>query len=472
MDTDQPVYESPFSWRYASSEMRNIFSEEYKVSLWRRIWVAIARAQKEAGLVSQAELVDLVSHEHDINLRRMREIEKSTGHDVVAGIREFAEKAIVGGGKIHLGATSMDVVDNTDTLRVKEALRIIQGRLSDLLLVYADTIEKYAGTPCLGYTHLQPAEPTTVGYRLAFYAQELLTHVAFSEFVTETVRAKGMKGAVGTAASYAEILTDSKMRTKAFEKKVMDDLGLDADLITTQISTRIYDFYVLTLLSGIAASLYKFAADVRILQSPLFGEWAEPFGKKQVGSSAMPFKRNPVSSEKICSLARYVVHLPQVAAENAMHSYLERTLDDSANRRVIMAEGFLATDEMLLAADKILRGLVINQEAVTHNLETYGPFAGTERLIVAAVKNGADRQVVHEEIRVLSMRAWEEIKKRRPNPLASLLSTSGYIKRYVGVREIGRLLDVSVHVGNAPQRALALVKRIRQTAKKAGKGRG
>ena len=361
---DFSTYVSPFTWRYGSNEMRQIFSEQHKYQLWRRIWVALAQVEYQAGLVSREELADLKKNENNFDIHRILEIEKETRHDVVAAIKEFAEKAKIGGGKIHLGATSMDIVDNADMLRIKEALCLIEKKTKNVLSLFSRLIKKYADFPCIGYTHLQPAEPTTVGYRLAFYAQDLLSSLTYISFVKKQIKAKGMKGAVGSSASYSALLRNSKMRTDQFEKLIMQQLDLEPVLISSQVYPRQYDVIVLNCLTYVTSSLAKFAGDLRILQSPHFGEWSEPFGKKQVGSSAMPFKKNPISSEKICSLARYVASLPNIALENASLSYLERTLDDSANKRIIMAEGFLAAEQILMSAGKIIGGLVINEKRI------------------------------------------------------------------------------------------------------------
>ncbi len=466
MNIDFSNYMSPLSWRYGSKEMRYIFSEEYKYRLWRRIWVTLAKVQHEAGIVSDDELVDLSTHEKDIDIARILEIEKETRHDVMAAIKEFAEKAKIGGGKIHLGATSMDVVDNADALRVQEAFVIIENKLLQLLKLFADKIEKYACVPCIGFTHIQPAEPTTVGYRLSVYANDLLTDFNLLQSVKSYIKAKGMKGAVGTRASYKALLEGTKMSAQVLDDNVMKLLGIEGTLIATQVYPRKYDYLALTLLASIASSVGKFASDLRILQSPPVGEWSEPFGSKQVGSSAMPFKKNPVNSEKICSLARYLQQLPPVVLENATHSYLERTLDDSANKRIIISEAFIVLDEILETAEKIITGLVINLERIAYNLDQYGPFAATETILMSAVKNGGNRQELHELLRELSLPAWSAIQKGQPNPLHSLLLESDTLHKYLTQEQIKSLLDVSHYIGDAPERALTLVKQIKKIAKK------
>jgi adenylosuccinate lyase len=454
------TYLSPFTWRYGSSQMRRIFSEQYKYELWRRIWVALAAAQFKAGLVTKAELDDLRANQQNIDIERAQEIEKETRHDVVAAIKEYAEKATVGGGKIHLGATSMDIVDNADTVRYKEALSLIKKRVDDLLEIFCQKIKQYAYFPCLGYTHLQPAEPTTLGYRLAFYAQDLLLDRNLLSFTGRNLKTKGMKGAVGTAASFIKLMGEKQ--GKMIEQAVVKDLDLKPFLITNQTTPRKVDYFISSTLVSIAQSLYKFAFDVRIMQSPGFGEWQEPFGKKQVGSSAMPFKKNPWKSEQICSLSRLVFNLSGVAAENSAHMLLERTLDDSANKRVYLPEMFLAVDEMTVNVSRIIEGLVVNKKRITRNLEDYAPFAATEEILLETVKKGADRQMMHEALREIALKAWEAIQQGHPNPMVNLLKENKLINKFLSKNKIKQLLTVHKHIGDAPKRALTLVQEIKQ----------
>ena len=358
---------SPFTWRYGSQEMRRLWSEEHKRRLWRRVWVALAEAEHEAGLVSEAELDDLRAHQDEVDIARSLEIEAEIGHDKMAEIRAYAEQCTIGGGKIHLGATSADVEDNADVLRIKESLHLARQGVIDLLEALAAQIERHQDLPAMGYTHLQPAEPTTLGYRLCQYAQDLLMDLRSLDDSIGNLKAKGLKGAVGTSTSYAQLLQDSGMTpseavsTSELEQLVMEKLGLEAMPVSTQVYPRKQDFLVLTTLAAIAQSLHRFAFDLRLLHAAPFGELSEPFGTRQVGSSAMPFKRNPVTAEKICSLARYVSTLPKVAWDNAALSLLERTLDDSANRRVILPEAFIALDETLICARRIVTGLVVHK---------------------------------------------------------------------------------------------------------------
>lgn len=456
---DYKNYQSVFSWRYGPPQMREIFSEENKFKLWRKIWVELARAQAKHGLVSDKELKDLEDHQENIDIERILEIEKEVKHDVVAAIKEFAERAKVGGGKIHLGATSMDIVDNADTIRAKEALQIIEDKLLKLLKLLSEKIEKYAHLACIAYTHLQPAEPTTLGYRFALYAQDLLWDLKLLRILKKDLKSKGFKGAVGTQASYEKLLGN---KVESFEKQVMDKLGLNPVLIAAQTTPRKMDFFISSILVSIAQSLYKFAFDLRVLQSPNFGELQEPFSKSQVGSSAMPFKKNPVKSEQICSLARLVISLSKNAEDNAANSLLERTLDDSANRRIYIPEMFLAVDEILTSSAKIVDGLIINESKIQENLERYAPFAATEEIIIEAVKNGADRQIMHEILREISMEAWSLVSVGEENPLLDLLMKREEILKYIGKEKLEKIIDPENHLGTAPKRALKLVDEIKQ----------
>lgn len=455
-------YQSVFSWRYGTDEMRHIFCEENKYKIWRNIWVALAKAQNKSGLVTDEELSDLENNKENIDIEKILEFEKETKHDVVAAIREYASIAKIGGKKIHYGATSMDIVDNTDALRIKNALMIIEQKILTTLNLLSKKIEQYKDLPCMGYTHLQPAEPTTLGYRLSIYAQDLITDFEFLQFIKKTIKGKGIKGAVGTQAGYEAILSGTKTSSFDLEKEIMEMLDLEPALISTQVYPRKYDYLVLTLINSIASSIAKFASDLRLLQAPAIGEWSEPFAKSQVGSSAMPFKRNPINSEKICSLARYITGLPNIALENATHSYLERTLDDSANKRIIIPEAFLALDEILVTANKIIEGLVINTKKIEYNLLQYGVFSSTEAVLIEAVKSGADRQQMHETLREISLVAWQAIQESRPNPMQELLQKNKSINQFIKPARLNELLDIKKHVGTAPDRCRMIVEKIKK----------
>ena len=432
--------------------MRALWSETHKRKLWRRLWVALAQVQQEVGLVRAEQVDDLRTHADHVDLERASEIEAEIHHDLMAEVRTYAEQCTVGGGIIHLGATSMDIEDNADAIRLNDAIHLIHERLEVVLLRLAGLIEREADHVCMGFTHLQPAEPTTVGYRLAQYGQDLvMTDLEALRTIRAVIYGKGFKGAVGTAASYAVLLEGTGMTPAQFEEKIMDAIGLRAVKVSTQTAPRRQEWDILNVLAGIALSVYKLAFDLRLLQTPMIGEWSEPFGRSQVGSSAMPFKRNPVNAENIDSLARYVAALPRVAWDNAAHNLLERTLDDSANRRTVLPEAFLAVDEILIRADRILKGLVIDDAAIQRNLATYGVFAATERVMMVAARAGGDRQALHEVIREHSLNAWAAIRRGEPNPLADMLSAEARLG--LPPDQTRALLDVSDYVGDAPERA-------------------
>lgn len=464
MPVDFDGYLSPFSWRYGSAEMRALWSERSKRLLWRKLWLALARVQAGYGLVSAGQLADLEAHVTDVDIPRALAIEAEIQHDLMAELKTYAEQASVGGGALHLGATSTDIEDNADALRLRGALDLILAGLRELLLMMADKIELTAGLPVMAFTHLQPAEPTTLGYRLASYAQDLLADYAALKTACENVRGKGFKGAVGTGAAYGDLL--GLENVPEFERRLSAELDLPFFEVTAQTYPRRQDYTVISALAGLGASIYKLAFDLRVLQSPPIGELSEPFGSRQVGSSAMPFKRNPINAEKIDSLARALSVMPQVAWGNAAHSLLERTLDDSANRRSLLPEAFLSADELLGTARKILSGLVIRQEAVARNLAVYAPFAATERVMMAAARTGADRQAMHETLRGHAMAAWEQVQAGQPNDLIARLQGDAEITQYVSIAQITALADVSGYVGTAPQRARELAEKIRAAVKR------
>ncbi len=454
---DYATYASPFSWRYGRAEMRALFSERERRRLWRAVWVALAAAQTRSGLVTPTELDDIRRHADDIDIEAALAIEREIGHDLMAEIRVFASQATVGGGKLHLGATSMDVEDTVETYRMRRALALLGEALQTLLRAFAVRVAEYADTICMGYTHLQPAEPTTVGYRLALYAQDLLIDEKHLRDVYHGLTAKGIRGAVGTSASYERLLRGSGRTAREQEEEVLGHFDLTAGEVSAQTYPRKLDYAVLSALAGLGASLSKFAADVRVLGSPGFGELFEPFGAKQVGSSSMPFKRNPVMSERIDSLARLLPAYADVAWQNAATNFLERTLDDSANRRTIIPEAFLCADEIVGLARKVVEGLRVDERRIAENLRAFGPFAGSESVLLEAVKAGGDRQRLHETIRGASMRAHEAIGTGADNPLARHLVDDEVLTSLLDPAEIRALLDPSDHIGDAPERARRLV---------------
>jgi adenylosuccinate lyase len=453
---------SPFTWRYGSEAMRTLWSEHHKRLTWRRLWVALAEAQSLVGLTTVEQVADLQKHLHEVDIEAAHRIEAQIQHDLMAEVRVYADQCPVGGGIIHLGATSMDIEDNADALRLKQALALLKQSLQTLLTHLADQIEKWGERPCMAYTHLQPAEPTTIGYRLALYGQDLLADYAELDRLAGMIRGKGFKGAVGSAASYTQLLAGRGMTAAELDRHIMESMGLQAFTVTGQTYPRKQDWWVMNGLAGVAMSLYKFAFDLRLLQSPPLGEWAEPFGKHQVGSSAMPFKRNPIHSEKLDSLGRLVASLTQVGWDNAAHSLLERTLDDSANRREVFPVAFLAVDEMIMVATRLVKGLRIDEHAVARNLTRYGTFAATERLLMEAVKSGADRQVLHEVLREASLAAWTAVGLGAENPLIDTLCQSPEITRWIPAIRVRELMNAADYVGDTPVRALQIATSIRE----------
>lgn len=455
------TYLSPFSWRYGSQQMRTVFSEEHKRKLLRRIWVALAKAQSQANLVSAEQLDELVANQDTIDIERATEIEAEIGHDLMAEIKTYAEQCPKGGAVIHLGATSMDILDNMDAMRLKEALNLVIIQVKALLAVFITRMEAYADQPCMAFTHIQPAEPTTVGYRLAQTAQDLNEDLQDLIRVHASIRGKGMKGAVGTSASYTELLRGTGITASQLEAMVMKDLGLEAYTAATQVYTRKQDLRIGQVLSSLCATLYKFFIDFRLLQSPPIGEWSEPFGAKQVGSSAMPFKRNPINSEKIDSLCRFVEAQESVLWQNAASTLLERTLDDSANRRLVLPELFLSVDEILSTAIKVVHGMQVHRAGIERNLASYGIFAASERLLMELGKNGANRQEMHELIREHSLCAWAEVQAGKPNTLKQMLCEDATIRAYLQKEAIEALLDANQYIGDSPERTRKVIEEIR-----------
>jgi adenylosuccinate lyase len=444
--------------------MRQLWSEAGRRRAWRRVWVALAQAQAEAeaGLVTPEQVADLLAHQDQIDLPRSLALEADLRHDVMAEIHCYAEQCQIGGGIIHLGATSMDILDNAEVLRLRAALAMLQTRLAEILGALAALIEAQADTPIMAFTHLQPAEPSTLGYRLAQYAQDFLADWEALKNTLGDLRGKGLKGAVGTSASYVALLEGTGISAGQLEARAMAALGLPYFPVATQTYPRKQDWRVWTALASLAGTCYKFAFDLRLLQSPPIGEWSEPFGQKQVGSSAMPFKRNPIKAENIDSLARWVAAQGSVLWDNAAHSLLERTLDDSANRRMVLPEICLALDEILAQVGALIRGGSFHTAAIERNLAAYGPFAATENLLMALARAGADRQAMHEVLREHSLAAWAALQAGGENPLLGRLQSDSRLLAYLSGEAIGAAMQAGDYVGEAPTRARALAGFIRE----------
>jgi len=451
-------YRSPFTWRYGSDEMRQIWSETNKRLMWRRIWVTLADVQSEFGLVSKDQVEDLSANSAELNIERSFEIEEEIRHDLMAEIKVFAEQCPLGGGIIHLGATATDIKDNAEVLFIRQSLDLVLQKLRKTLEKFTIKIKTYADLPTMAHTHIQPAEPTTLGYRFAQYAQDLLMDWEEIRRVLSELCGKGFKGAVGTGASFGDLLGIENLNK--FEDMMSERLELPFFPVTTQTYSRKQDYKVVSSLAGLGASLYKFAFDLRILQSPPFGELREPFGERQVGSSAMPFKRNPETAEKIDSLGRLLAQYPRLAWDNASHSLLERTLDDSANRRSMLPEVFLITDELLISSHWIIEGLQVNETAIQKNFDTYAPFAATEPVLMALTKKGADRQEMHERIRQHAQKAWTAVQNDQPNPLHEHIIKDKVFLSFLSIDELENLMEAKEYIGDAPQRARELADKI------------
>ncbi len=459
--TENQAYQSPFSWRYGSPAMREIWSEYSTRLLWRKIWVALAEAQVAYQLVTDDQLVELKGKVLQVDLDRSFEIETSIHHDLMAELQVFAEQCPHAGGVLHLGATSMDIKDNTSVLQQKQALIQILKQVRELLAVLAALILDWLDTPVIGFTHLQPAEPLSLGYRLAQPAQDLLNCYQGLQQFEGGIKSKGFTGAVGSSASFASLIGEENLAS--FQKLMSTSLELDFFDVVSQTYPRLQDFQLLSHLAGLGAVLYKFAFDLRILQSPGMAELAEPFGTSQVGSSAMPFKQNPIKAEKINSLGRYLAQLPRIAWDNAAHSLLERTLDDSANRRIILPEAFLSLDEMLETCREVLSGLQVNVAAINRNLDEYQPFAAIERLLMLLCKAGADRQKMHSHLRNLSNQAWAAVKQGQENPLLELVSADPELQIYLSESDLREVFEDLDYLGDTRQRAQALAIKIQKT---------
>ncbi len=455
----QKTYQSPFSWRYGSQQMREIWGEFHTRLLWREIWASLAEVQVGYKLVTDEQAAEIRSKVEDIDLDLSSEVEEDIQHDLMAELEVFANQCPTAGGILHLGATSMDIKDNAVIIQLKVALKLILEELLQLLEVLTGLIDRWADLPVIGFTHLQPAEPTTLGYRLAQPAQDLLACYLELKGLEESIKGKGFSGAVGTSASFATLIGEENLVD--FQSRLAKKLGLVFFDVVTQTYPRIQDYQVLSSLSGLGAVLYKMAFDLRILQSPVYSELAEPFGENQVGSSAMPFKQNPIKAEKINSLGRYLAQLPRIAWDNAAHSLLERTLDDSANRRTILPEAFLATEEMLQVSREIFSDLQVFEHGIKQNLEDYGPFAATEKLLMVLTSAGADRQKMHQVLRKHALQAWSAVREGKANPMIELVSTDPNFLMFITKKEISRAMKGSAYLGDAVERAKKLSDKIK-----------
>ena len=407
---DRTGYTSPLSTRYSSNEMQYVFSEEFKFRTWRRLWISLAKAEKQLGLdITDEQIAELEAHADDINFEVAEARERIVRHDVMSHVYAYGVQCPKAEPIIHLGATSCAVGDNTDVIILREASRLVLKKAARVIKNLAVFADKYKALPCLAYTHLQPAQLTTVGKRATLWMNELAMDIENLEWQLANLKLLGSKGTTGTQASFMELFSGDEIKVKKLEQLIAEDMGFEKCVpVSGQTYSRKVDAYFLSALSGVAQSAYKFANDMRILQS--FEEMEEPFEKNQIGSSAMPYKRNPMRCERICALARYVIVDSLNPAFTAGTQWFERTLDDSANKRISVAEAFLAVDAILNIYMNVSDGMVVYDKVINRRVMEKLPFMATENIMMESVKRGGDRQELHEIIRVYSHQAAAKVK--------------------------------------------------------------
>src|SRR3954469_17098020 len=416
------IYENPLISRYASREMATLWGDQRKFSTWRRLWVALAEAEAELGLpVTAEQIAELRTHTDDIDFDAAEQYERKLRHDVMAHVHAYGDQCPAARPIIHLGATSCYVTDNTDLILMRESLQMVAGRLAAVIVALADFAKKYRDLPTLSFTHLQPAQPTTIGRRACLWAYDLALDLAEVEHRISSLKARSVKGTTGTQASFLELFNGDHAKVRQLEQLVAKKIGFDSTYaLTGQTYSRKVDAQVLDTLSGIAASSHKAATDLRLLASRK--EIEEPFEKEQIGSSAMAYKRNPMRSERICALARFAMNLASNATDTHATQWMERTLDDSANRRLVIPQAFLAIDAILILYQNVATGLVVYPQVIAKHLHEELPFMATENILMAAVAAGGDRQTLHESIRQHSQAAAAVVKEQGgPNDLITRL---------------------------------------------------
>ena len=411
------TYQSPLTERYASAEMSRIFSAQFRTETFRKLWVALAEAQQELGLpISDAQIQALRENISNIDHEYIAEKEREIRHDIMAHIHAYGETAPEAKAVIHLGATSAYIGDNADLIQTREALRLIERRLLNAVAALADFAERRKDLPTLGFTHYQPAQPTTVGKRACLWIQDLLLDLRDLQYRLDRFPFRGAKGATGSQASFLKLFEGDSEKVRLLDERVAQKMGFQESFpVTGQTYPRKIDAQTAALLSGIAQSVGKFSGDIRLLQN--LKEIEEPFGAKQVGSSAMPYKRNPMRSERMGAIARYILTAAQSPAFTAASQWLERTLDDSANKRIVMPEMFLAADALLILAHNTGAGLVVHEKVIEKRLREELPFMAAENILMEAVKQGGDRQELHERLRRLTQEAGERVKRGEENDL-------------------------------------------------------
>lgn len=454
-------YVSPLSERYASKEMQYIFSPDMKFRTWRRLWIALAESERELGLnITEEQIEELKAHKDDINYEVAKEREALVRHDVMSHVYAYGVQCPKAKGIIHLGATSCYVGDNTDLIIMKEALLLVKKKLVNVMDELSKFASKYAGLPTLAFTHFQPAQPTTVGKRASLWLMELKLDYDDICYMIDSLQLLGSKGTTGTQASFLELFDGDHEKCKAIDKKIAEKMGFSGCYpVSGQTYSRKVDTRVTNILAGIAASAHKFSNDIRLLQH--LKEIEEPFEKNQIGSSAMAYKRNPMRSERIASLARYVMVDALNPAITSATQWFERTLDDSANKRLSIAEGFLAIDGILDLYLNVVDGLVVYPKVIEKRLMQELPFMATENIMMDAVKAGGDRQELHEKIRTLSMEAGRNVKEKGlDNNLLELIAADDSFP--MTLEELKACMDPTKYVGRAKEQTLDFVNEVIQ----------
>mgnify|MGYP001104301803 CR=1 FL=1 len=449
MERNRDGYLSPLSTRYASKEMQYLFSDNHKFRTWRRLWIALAKAERQLGLpITEEQIAQLEAHAEDVNYDVAEAREKQVRHDVMSHVYAYGQQCPDAEAIIHLGATSCYVGDNTDILILRDASRLVLRKCAQVLRNLSAFAEQYKDLPCLAYTHLQPAQLTTVGKRAALWMNELLMDIENLEFQLDSLRLRSVKGATGTQASFLELFEGREDKVKELEKLVAESLGFEKCVaVSGQTYSRKVDAYFLNALSGVAQSACKFATDLRLLQA--FEEMEEPFEKNQIGSSAMPYKRNPMRSERICALARFVIQDAVNPAMTAATQWFERTLDDSANKRLSVSEAFLAVDAILEIFINVTGGLVVYDRVVRRRVMEKLPFMATENIMMEAVRRGGNRQELHEALRQHSHAAARAVKlEGAPNDLIDRIAADPLFP--LTREEIDAQLAPEKYVGRAP----------------------
>lgn len=457
------VYENPLIKRYASRQMAELWSEQRKHSTWRRLWVALAEAERELGIeISESQISDLSLATDDIDFELAAKYEKELRHDVMAHVHAYGDRCPSARGIIHLGATSCYVTDNTDLILMREALQFVQAKLVSVIDELAKFAAKFRDLPCLGFTHLQPAQPTTVGKRATLWCYDLVLDLAEIEHRVAAMKCRGVKGTTGTQASFMTLFKGDHAKIEELDRCVSQKMGFEsAYAVTGQTYSRKIDAQVLDVLSGIAQSAHKAGTDLRILQSRK--ELEEPFEKQQIGSSAMAYKRNPMRSERMCSLARFAMNLPANLAQTVATQWLERTLDDSANRRLVLPQAFLAIDAVLILYRNIVDGMVVYPKVLAKYLDEELPFMATEEILMAGVQAGGDRQYLHERIRIHSQAAAQQVKEhgRQNDLLERLRGDSAF-----AAVDLNQALDARRFVGRAPEQVDSFVNNVIEPIRK------